>query len=125
MDSARQTELGEVGALAGVRFDLVCRLHTRICDALRGAGPGVEAKTFTADGEMQLLLSDGHFSIRERADAETGNPIEYLTFRHAARHRRAWRPVQSDSDLTFLVLLAVEGHPNRCGRLSSFAMILF
>jgi hypothetical protein len=34
-------------------------LHTRICDALRGAGPEVVAQSFTADGEMQLALSDG------------------------------------------------------------------
>jgi hypothetical protein len=34
-------------------------LHTRICDALRGTGPRVVAQSFTADGEMQLVLSDG------------------------------------------------------------------
>jgi hypothetical protein len=34
-------------------------LHTRICDALRGKGPEVVAQTLTADGEMQLILSDG------------------------------------------------------------------
>jgi hypothetical protein len=34
-------------------------LHTRICDALRGAGPEGVAQSFTADGEMQLALSDG------------------------------------------------------------------
>jgi len=34
-------------------------LHTRICDALRGAGPEVVAQSFTGDGETQLVLSDG------------------------------------------------------------------
>ena len=34
-------------------------LHTRICDALRGTGPRVEAQSFTADGDIQLILSDG------------------------------------------------------------------
>jgi hypothetical protein len=34
-------------------------LHTRICDALRGKGPKVEAQLFTADGDIQLVLSDG------------------------------------------------------------------
>jgi hypothetical protein len=34
-------------------------LHTRICDTLRGAGPQVVAQSFSADGEMQLGLSDG------------------------------------------------------------------
>jgi hypothetical protein len=34
-------------------------LHARICDALRGTGPGVVAQSFTADGEVQLVLSDG------------------------------------------------------------------
>ena len=34
-------------------------LHTRICDALRGKGPKVEAQLFTADGDIQLILSDG------------------------------------------------------------------
>ena len=34
-------------------------LHTRICDALRGKGPRVVAQSFTADGGIQLMLSDG------------------------------------------------------------------
>jgi len=34
-------------------------LHTRICDALRGTGPRVVAQSFTADGDIQLVLSDG------------------------------------------------------------------
>jgi hypothetical protein len=34
-------------------------LHTRICDALRGKGPQVVAQSFTADGGVQLILSDG------------------------------------------------------------------
>jgi hypothetical protein len=34
-------------------------LHTRVCDALRGTGPRVVAQSFTADDEMQLVLSDG------------------------------------------------------------------
>lgn len=34
-------------------------LHSRICDALRGSGPEVVAQSFTADGETQLVLSDG------------------------------------------------------------------
>ncbi|HZD39361.1 MAG TPA: hypothetical protein VE131_01490, partial [Terriglobales bacterium] len=33
-------------------------LHTRICDALRGTGPRVDAQSFTADGDIQLILSD-------------------------------------------------------------------
>lgn len=34
-------------------------LHTRICDALRGTSPRVVAQSFTADGDIQLVLSDG------------------------------------------------------------------
>ena len=34
-------------------------LHERICDALRGKGPGVVGQTFTGDGGVQLVLSDG------------------------------------------------------------------
>jgi len=34
-------------------------LHSRICDALRGTGPRVVVQSFTADGEMQLVMSDG------------------------------------------------------------------
>ena len=34
-------------------------LHTRICDALRGTGPRVVAQSFTPDGGLQLILSDG------------------------------------------------------------------
>ena len=34
-------------------------LHERICDALRGKGPRVVAQSFTADGAVQLILSDG------------------------------------------------------------------
>jgi hypothetical protein len=34
-------------------------LHDRICDALRGNGPEVVAQTFTGDGGVQLVLSDG------------------------------------------------------------------
>ena len=34
-------------------------LHTRICDALRGKGPRVVAQSLTADGGIQLILSDG------------------------------------------------------------------
>jgi hypothetical protein len=34
-------------------------LHARICDALRGPGPQIVAQSFTADDEIQLILSDG------------------------------------------------------------------
>ncbi len=34
-------------------------LHERICDALRGNGPRVEAQSWTTDGRSQLILSDG------------------------------------------------------------------
>jgi hypothetical protein len=34
-------------------------LHERICDALRGKGPRVVAQSFTGDGVVQLVLSDG------------------------------------------------------------------
>ena len=34
-------------------------LHTRICDALRRTGPRVVAQSFTADDEIQWVLSDG------------------------------------------------------------------
>jgi len=34
-------------------------LHERICDALRGKGPEVVAQSFTEDGGVQLVLSDG------------------------------------------------------------------
>lgn len=34
-------------------------LHERICDTLRGKGPRVVAQSFSGDGEVQLVLSDG------------------------------------------------------------------
>jgi len=34
-------------------------LHERICDGLRGGGPRVVAQSFTADGAVQVILSDG------------------------------------------------------------------
>jgi len=34
-------------------------LHERICDALRGKGPRVVVQSFAADGNVQLILSDG------------------------------------------------------------------
>ena len=34
-------------------------LHERICAALRGKGPRVVAQSFSGDGEVQLVLSDG------------------------------------------------------------------
>jgi len=34
-------------------------LHERICDALRGKGPRVVAQSFTGDGVVQLVLSNG------------------------------------------------------------------
>ncbi len=34
-------------------------LHDLICDALRGKGPRVVAQSFTADGNTQVILSDG------------------------------------------------------------------
>jgi hypothetical protein len=34
-------------------------LHERICDALRGEGPRVVAQSFTADGAVRVILSDG------------------------------------------------------------------
>lgn len=34
-------------------------LHERVCDALRGKGPEVVAQSFTGDGGVQLILSDG------------------------------------------------------------------
>jgi hypothetical protein len=34
-------------------------LHAKICDALRVPGPRVVARSFTADDEIQLMLSDG------------------------------------------------------------------
>ena len=34
-------------------------IHERICDALRGKAPQVMAQSFTADDEIQLILSDG------------------------------------------------------------------
>jgi hypothetical protein len=46
-------------------------LHTRICDALRGKGPRVEAQLFTADGGIQLVLSDGR--ILDTKKGEKGN----------------------------------------------------
>jgi hypothetical protein len=39
-----------------ISFD---ELHERICDALRGEGPRVVAQSFTPDGGVQLVLSDG------------------------------------------------------------------
>jgi hypothetical protein len=47
-------------------------LHTRICDALRGAGPQVVAQSFTADGDIQLVLSDGR--ILDTRKGRRGNP---------------------------------------------------
>jgi hypothetical protein len=46
-------------------------LHTRICDALRGKGPKVQAQLFTADGDIQLILSDGR--ILDMKKGEKGN----------------------------------------------------
>jgi len=40
---------------AAIKFD---ELHTRICDALRGRGPGAVAQSFPPDGGIQLILSD-------------------------------------------------------------------
>jgi hypothetical protein len=34
-------------------------LHAKICYALRGKGPQVVAQSFTPDGGVQLVLSDG------------------------------------------------------------------
>jgi hypothetical protein len=47
--------------LSGQEYALISfvELHTRICDALRGRGPRVVAQSFTAEGEMQFVLSDG------------------------------------------------------------------
>lgn len=42
-------------------------LHTRISDALRGAGPRVMAQSLAADGEMQLVLSDGRILDTKKA----------------------------------------------------------
>ncbi len=41
-------------------------LHERICDALRGKGPRVVAQSFTADGNVQLILSDGRIVDRRK-----------------------------------------------------------
>jgi hypothetical protein len=41
---------------ASIRF---VELHAKICDALRGKGPRVVGQSFTADHEIQLVLSDG------------------------------------------------------------------
>ena len=46
-------------------------LHTRICDALRGKGPKVEAQLLTADGDIQLVLSDGQ--ILDSRKGKKGN----------------------------------------------------
>lgn len=46
-------------------------LHTRICDALRGPGAEVVAQSFTPDGEIQLILSDGR--IVDTTKRGTGN----------------------------------------------------
>lgn len=43
------------------------KLHTRICDALRGPGPQVVAQSFTADGDIQLVLSDGRILDTRKA----------------------------------------------------------
>ena len=42
-------------------------LHTRISDALRGAGPWIVAHSLAADGEMQLILSDGRILDTKKA----------------------------------------------------------
>jgi hypothetical protein len=47
-------------------------LHTRICDSLRGKGPKVEAQLFTADGDIQLVLSDGR--VLDTKKGEKGDP---------------------------------------------------
>jgi len=41
---------------ASISFE---KLHERICDALRGKGPKVVMQSFTGDGGVQLILSDG------------------------------------------------------------------
>jgi hypothetical protein len=47
--------------LSGRDYALISfvELHTRVCDALRGKSPEVVAQTFTANGDIQLILSDG------------------------------------------------------------------
>lgn len=47
-------------------------LHTRICDALRGAGPRVVTQSLTAEGEMQLILSDGRILDTRKAGKQRG-----------------------------------------------------
>ena len=46
--------------LAGREYGSISfvELHTCVCGALRGTGPEVVAQSFTADDEMQLVLSD-------------------------------------------------------------------
>src|SRR5919197_6045390 len=59
--------------LSGQEYALISfvELHTRICDALRGRGPRVVAQSFTAEGEMQFVLSDGR--ILETRKGGRGN----------------------------------------------------
>ncbi len=41
---------------ASISFE---KLHERVCDALRGKGPKLVMQSFTGDGGVQLVLSDG------------------------------------------------------------------
>jgi hypothetical protein len=45
---------------------LFVELHEHICDALRGKGPPVVAQSFTPDGSVQLVLSDGRILDTKR-----------------------------------------------------------
>lgn len=55
-------------AYASISF---AELHTRTCDALRGKGPRVVAQSFTANGEMQLIMSDGRIPDTRKAGRRT------------------------------------------------------
>ena len=51
-------------------------LHTHICDALRKTGPWVVAQSFTADDEMQLVLSNGRILDTRKGGRGNRNSIE-------------------------------------------------
>lgn len=60
-DRSAQEYINPLLVLSGREYASVAfaELHERICDALRGKGPRVVAQSWSADGSVQLILSDG------------------------------------------------------------------
>ena len=68
-DRSPQEYINPLLVLTGLEYASISfvELHTRISDALRAAGPRVMAQSLAADGEMQLVLSDGRVLDTKKA----------------------------------------------------------